>query len=268
MEMRFPAITSAHATAIRLGVDLRIDGGAGTQIELRDGGYGVTVAISADGKLTDGGHVLAQVPLKQWFHLALLARFATEAAPATHDVTVTQHGADPQRFAGLATPNAAWNLCDWAVIYGPGQAAGRFFVDNLLIESVAPSVALRTVLHEDAEGPLPGATDAAAPDPFALLDDILTRYAPPPIRVTAPPTTRIGFFRSGKDVVVHAYDTAAPWQNWSQAGHGKIVLEGAFPLSSADLSLRGKPLPIVRQGNKWRVEAPVALYEVLTLRAN
>ncbi len=267
MEIRFPPILAPTSSAVRFSADLRLDGAA-LQIELRDSGFGPAVSISADGKLTAGGRVLAQMPLQQWFHLEMLARFGTAAAPATHDITVTPQGGEPQRFPGLASPNPAWKMCGWSVVFGPGQSHSRFFADNVLIEAVAPDGTTRTVFHEDAESPIPGEAGTAAPDPFALLGDLLDHYAPPPIRVTAPPTTHVGFFRSGSDIVVHVHDTTAPWQDWGKAGAGKVVLEGSSPLKSAEAPLRGKPLAIARKGGRWHVEAPVSLYEAVRLRAD
>jgi hypothetical protein len=266
MEIRFPPILAPMASAVRFTADLRLDGAA-VQIDIRDG-TGPSLYLAADGKLSDGGRVLTQVPVKQWFHLEVLARFGSDANPATHDVTMTVQGGTPQRFPDLPTPNPAWKLCDWTVIFGPGQGRGRFFVDNVLIEAVAPDGKRRPTFAEDAEGPIPGETGGpAAPDPFALLTDLLNRYSPPPIRVTAPATVHAGFFRFGDDVLVHLHDTAASWQNWGKGEGPMVTIEGTLPLQGANRPLSGNALALRRKASTWRLEAPVALYEIVKLRA-
>jgi hypothetical protein len=195
----------------------------------------------------------------------VVTRFASEASPSTHEVIITPQGGQRRRFPDLSTPQSDWHLCDWTVIFGPDQTFGRFCADNVLIEALAPDGTARPVFREDAEGPTPGETGAPEA-PFALLSDLVDRYAPPPVRVSGPAKVRVGLFRSGNEVVVHAHNTAGTWRNWGQRSGPRIVLESSLPITRADLPLRGKGLSVARHGTEGRVDVPVSLYEVVTVR--
>jgi hypothetical protein len=136
---------------VRLSLDLRVPAGQSCVVELRRLDEGAQ-HTGAGLKVDDKGSVeamgatprpLTQVAPGQWFRVEI----TTGSGPQGRcfDVTLAVPGAAEQRFADLplASRRFADQGCNRVVIYGPGQRAGSFHVDNVRFRALASEEAGR-----------------------------------------------------------------------------------------------------------------------------
>jgi hypothetical protein len=135
----------------KLSLDLRVPAGQSCVVELRRSDE-VSRDTGAGLKIDDKGSVeamgakpraLTQVAPGQWFRVEI----TTGSGPQGQcfDVTVAAPGAPEQQFADLplASRRFADEGCNHIDIYGPGQQAGSFHVDNVRFRAVASEEAGR-----------------------------------------------------------------------------------------------------------------------------
>ncbi len=264
MEMRFRPFALPDFVGGRMSFDLMLNGAA-AQIETRSSNMphnGALVHVTHDGRLQAGGGELAQLPQEKWLHFEMNFRFATKERGAEFDLTVTTPDGT-QRWERLPCEEKNWTCCDWAVIFGPGATAGRFFVDNLRIEGVRADGQKELRLSEDTEGLQVG--DVKPKDLVTALVAHLKRLAPPPIEVEAPDTIRFGAFEQDGKIVLHLHNLNGSWRDWGKQTGESVRLTIRLPVSRASLPLReGKELKITRQGKITQIVVPnVGLQEVV-----
>jgi hypothetical protein len=247
-----------------LSCDLRVDAAAQVAIEIRcrsDAAiHGPSVAVR-NGTVLANGQAVTEVPADRWFRLRIAYRFATADAAAGYAVTVTLPDGTIREGAAPCT-DAAYCRTDWFVVFGAGQEAATFDVDNLRLERVAGDGRRESVLALDFEaGP---ATFSAPASLAALVAERLAALAPPPVAVTAPARVRVGTFtRPDGRVLVHLHDWDAPRTDWLQPRGAAVSLRCAFAVAQARLALEGRDLP-VRDGHTVDVPA-LGLYQVVEL---
>ncbi len=120
-----------------LTVDLRLEPGAVVWHEWRDDAnpykVGPSLRITANGEVRCAGRVVARVPLRRWFQVAIECPLGPEAQ-GVFNLTVTVRGQAPQQVRGLPVGTPGWNELDWIGFVSEADRKTAFYLDNLKLE--------------------------------------------------------------------------------------------------------------------------------------
>ena len=250
-----------------LSLDLRVDQASHASIEIRSTVppiHGPIVAITSGGKVQTAGQTVCQVPLNEWFHLAIAYTFASGDAPSTYEVTVTlpdgtTHAAKAQSH------DKDYCRTDWFVIFGAGTANTTFHLDNLKLSRMTSDTTKQIVHSLDfEEGP-----DAfSAPTTLVReLVQLLTESATLPLEVEAPEHVRVGVFEADENrLLVHLHNRNGLRREWQQPNGPSATIRCRFPVASARLAVSGTALGVADDADRARIGVPsVGLYEVVEI---
>ncbi|MBI2300983.1 MAG: beta-galactosidase trimerization domain-containing protein [Armatimonadetes bacterium] len=261
LESHVAPFSESGSTGGELSCDLRVGAAARVSIEIRSTEAPIAGPILgvADGRVYANGQPVCEVPLDQWFHLRVGYGFATAGKPAEFETVVTLPAGAVHRLT-RPSPEAGYHRTDWLVIYGAGEAAATFYLDNLNLERLRVDGTRQTMLWYDFE-----AGPATFGNPTGLVTGLAERLkalAPPPMAVEAPGRVRAGVFERGGKLLVHLHDRDAVRSDWLQARGAAVTLRCGFAVKRARLPLVGRDLPV--SGRMVKVPA-MGLYQVVEL---
>lgn len=118
----------------KLSCDVRQEPGVPFYIEVRYEGRGAgpSVFFDGQGKVTASNKALAQLPTGRWHHVEI--SFELGGDKPGYTVALTPAGGPAQRFEGLPYASDWFYLCDSVYFVGHGEQAGRFYLDNVVLE--------------------------------------------------------------------------------------------------------------------------------------
>ncbi len=267
LELNLPSFGLPSYSGGLLEVDLRLEEGADLALELRstlDPKGGPSVRLHPDGRVGLFAGDVLEAPGGQWFHLKLEYRFAPAGEETPFTLTLTDAQGKIQTGTGKLQADG-YLRTDWLVIYGPGEASGTWYLDNLTLASLPSSGESQRLLAMDfEEGVQSLTTSSALPRLVASLVDSLEAQ---PVRLEADTSVHMGCFEPDSErVLVHLYNFGAPVSDWQQPTGPDATLDCGFPVKAARLALSGNTLSVKRAGDRWLVEVPpIGLYQVVEL---
>jgi hypothetical protein len=263
MEMHFPAVGAPLHTGLSMRFAVKLSPGARVRVEMRDSApkLGPGLSLGRDGKAWVGDVALCDVPTDAWVWVEITARIADDRTG--FDLTLTMSDGTRQRFSDLPFGDAAFAKCDWAVIYGDGDEAATFYVDEVEVEGLpADRAAPRALAFCD--GFETNGADGASPAVSALAA-LLGQWAPAPVRLAGPAHVRVGAFHGDGDrLVVHLHNLHGSHVAPRPGEAVRLWVTGN--VKSARGVLSGRGLATQSDGGGTLIQVPeVALHEVVII---